>query len=127
MDTVEFLNSVEVTKDELWDLAEEAESLVGTDSPSEAGMYLIARRCKGQPRKASAIWFRMQALTDFIETEQSHGWTLPQEKDGSIPTMEPVFAAAAVHPLTSINSRIRFEPVSFSKRVLELAEAEGRS
>jgi hypothetical protein len=69
----------------------------------------------------------MQALTDFVETEQSHGWTLPQEKDGSIPTMEPVFAAAAVHPLTSINNRISFEPVSFSKRVLELAEAEGRS
>jgi hypothetical protein len=37
--------------------------------------------------------------------------------------MEPVFAAAAIPPLTSINSKIGFEPVPFSRKLLELAEA----
>ena len=126
MSTVEFLNSVVVTKDELWRLSKEAEKVQGSDTASE-GMFLIARQYKGQPQKASAIWFRMQALVQFIQTETARGWTLPKGADGAIPTMEAVFAAAAVHPLVQIGNEVMFEHESFSEQVLRLAEAEGQS
>lgn len=128
MDTLEFLNSVQVTKEELWELSEEAEEKQqGSNWQDGDGMYLIASRYKGQPQKAGAVWFRMQALSDFVQREDSRGWTLPKLEDGSIPVMEAVFAAAAVQPLISIGNQFAFEPVSFSEKILEVADIEGKS
>jgi hypothetical protein len=43
--------------------------------------------------------------------------------DGSIPTQFAAFEAAAVHPLIQVGKSLRFEPDSFTLRVLALAQA----
>jgi len=127
MGCVDYLNSVAVTKDELMSVSEGTGELKETDEPFEATMFMLGRRYKGQPQKASAVLFRMQALVRFVESDQAKGWTLPKQSDGGIPTMDAVFAAAAIHPLSVVGDQVGFEAESFCARVLELAESEGRA
>jgi hypothetical protein len=49
----------------------------------------------------------------------------PQQSDGSFPTYESVFAAAAVQPLIEKDNDLVFEREAFLSKVLELAEPEG--
>lgn len=71
--------------------------------------------------------FRMEALTRLLKEGKISGWVLPAQPDGSIPTMEAVFAAAAVQPLIEKEGNVAFDREAFLKRVLELAEAEGQA
>lgn len=122
------LNAVQVTKEELWDLVGEAEELSRdkNDEPG-GGLYLILNRYKGNPDKAQAIYFRMEALTRLLENEGAPGWTLPKTSEGAIPTQEAVFAAAALEPLTRVGNEIGFDRSSFLRRVLAEADAEGNA
>ncbi|HSI96073.1 MAG TPA: hypothetical protein VK938_08305 [Methylophilaceae bacterium] len=122
------LNAVPVTKEELWDLVGEAEEL-SAEQRAEAGggMFLIASRYKGDPQKAQAVYFRMEALSRLLEAEGAPGWTLPKQPDGSIPIQEAVFAAAAFEPLTRVGEEIGFDSASFLRRVLSEAESEGNA
>ncbi len=90
-------------------------------------MFLIAARYKGDPQKAQAVYFRMEALARILEAEAAPGWTLPKLPDGSIPTQEAVFSAVAFEPLTRVGEEIGFESASFLRRVLTEAEAEGNA
>ena len=117
-----------MTFDDLWRVAEEATLLHETGERNfEALMFMIARLYKGEPRKAGAVLLRMQALARLIDEEGAPGWTLPKQADGSIPTQEWVFAAAAVQPLVEVDNDARFEKQAFLAKVLELAEAEGNA
>jgi len=120
------LNAVPVSAEELWDLVGEAEELARNHANEPGGaLPLIAGRYKGDPPKAQAVYFRMAALAKLLEAEGVPGWTLPKQPDGSIPTQEAVFAAAASEPLTRVGEDIGFDPESFRRRVLFEAKAEG--
>lgn len=120
------INSVSVSKDDLWELARDAQNFKG-EPCFEAGLFLISRRVHGDFHKTSAIMFRMEALVRLLKEEGLPGWTLPQQPDGSYPTAEAVFAAAAVQPLIEQENDVVFEREAFLKKVLELAEPEGEA
>ena len=52
-------------------------------------------------------------------------WTLPKLPDGSIPTTEAVFYAAASQPFIEKDGEFIFDRESFLEKVLDLAEVEG--
>lgn len=95
---------------------------------STVGIFLAGQQAKGDYRKAVALWARMSALASIIKDEGAHGWTFPNGKgDGGVFLREPVFAAAAVHPVIwEKGSEARFDRASFLDRVLALAEPETR-
>jgi hypothetical protein len=88
-------------------------------------MFAIGKICKGDFKKASAVFFKMRALSLLLESEEGiPGWTLPRLPDGGIPSEEAVFVAAATQPLIEVESDLVFEREAFMARVLELAELE---
>jgi hypothetical protein len=128
MGSLDWINSVTVTKDDLLVTAEDvAEHHDDKDAGFETVMYCIAQRYKGEPRKAGAVLTRMQALARYVGAIHPRGWTLPKDADGSIPTQEAVFGAAAVHPLTLVGNQLEFERASFEAKILEVADIEGRA
>jgi hypothetical protein len=121
---LDLANSVKLTSDDLLRVSKETEALPEEDRGIEAGMYMVAKVCGGDFRKAAAIFFKMRALSHFLESEEGvPGWTLPRLPDGSIPTEEAVFAAAAAQPVIEVDGKIFFERESFMT-VLELANLE---
>ena len=128
MNSLETVNRVAVSFDDLWQVSVEANTLHAEgERDFEALMFMIARLYKGQWQKAGAVLLRMQALALLLEDEGAPGWTLPKESDGAIPVQEAVFAAAAVQPLVEIGNHARFERRPFLDKVLECAEIEGRA
>jgi hypothetical protein len=124
MNLVDRINSVDITKDDLWKITGDAQNFKG-EPCFEVGISIINKRCDGNLHKASAIMFRMQALVNLLKTEGLPGWTLPQQSDGCFPTDEAVFAAAAVQPLIEKDNDLVFEREAFLRKILELAEPEG--
>jgi hypothetical protein len=119
------LNAVRITKEDLWRVAGEAEKVHKNPPDPFGSMFLVARMFKGEPAKAQAVLFRMEALARLLEERGAPGWTLPKTPDGAIPTQEAVFSAAAVEPLAKVDGEIGFEQQAFLKRVLAEAEVEG--
>jgi len=122
---LELANSVEVTREDLFQVAEEGEGVPEGERSLEAGMFLVARLYRGDFRKATAVHFRMQALSNLLMSKAGlPGWTLPELPDGSTPTEESVFAAAAVQPLIEVGGKLSFEREAFMAKILEFAELE---
>ena len=125
---VEFLNGVHVTKKDLIRVIDTAnhehETMGGHDI---LGMFTAAKVFKRNKDKARAIIFRMRALSEMIESDELQGWTLGKSDDGKAFADDAVLAAVAVHPLSVVNGRIKFERESFMTRVLELAEPAGNA
>jgi hypothetical protein len=126
MNLVEHINSVSVTKDDLWEITGDAQNFKG-EPCFEVGMSIITKRFGDNFHKASALMFRMQALVNLLKAEALPGWTLRRQPDGSFPTNEAVFAAAAVQPLIEKDNDLVFEREAFLRKVLELAEPEGEA
>lgn len=78
------------------------------------------------PEKGKAVYFRLQALARLMKQDSLKGWTITgAEEDGTFAN-GAVFAAAAEQPLMLVDGDVSFERESFLKRVLELAESQGR-
>lgn len=121
------LNAVSVEQNELRKLVGEANKQRGNFQPG-GGLYLIARHYSGNPEKAQALYFRMEALANLLQTEgYLPGWTLPPTTDGAISTQLAVFVAATQEPLIRVGNDIGFDKTSFLDRILALAEVEGLS
>lgn len=122
---LDLANAVTVSGQELLRANEKAESLPQENRSFEGAMFTIAGLYRGDFKRAIAVLFRMRALANLLQTDEGiPGWTLPQLPDGSVPTEETVFAAAAVQPLIEIDGEIAFERDAFMAKVLELAELE---
>ena len=69
-----------------------------------------------------AIQFRISALCRFElgQHPETAGWILPGE-DGLVYTSYTVFQAAAEHPLTTLDDKVCFEPISFLQRLQHIA------
>lgn len=126
MNYIDNLNAVPVSTNDLLRAAEDTAALDPSDrSCFEVLAITVGKHFKNQPRKAGAVFFRMEALARLVSEEGAPGWTLPRQPDGSIPTQHAVFAAAAVEPLVIRDERATFERERFLAKVLELAEPEG--
>ena len=122
---LDLVNNAEITADDLLAVNGATETLPKTSRGFEGGMFAVGKICKGDFKKASAIFFKMRALSLLLESEEGiPGWTLPRLPDGSIPAEEAVFAAAATQPLIEVEDELVFERETFMARVLELAEIE---
>ncbi len=119
------INRVSVTKDEVLEFAHETANL-DAEVRDFTGFSITAIRLHpGDIDKVSALMFRMEALARLVDSPQLKGWTYPKAADGATWTSEPVFAATAVEPLILNEERQpAFDPESFCRRVLELAEVE---
>jgi hypothetical protein len=118
-------NRAVVSKEDILEFVEELSEHEASDRDFEGRAILLAQLHSGEPDKALAIEFRMHALARLFGDEHPRGWTLPEMPDGSVLTKEPVFAAAAVQPLTLKDGEVAFERDAFLDKVLELADEEG--
>lgn len=118
------LNKAKVSKDDVLEFVRETSALPKEDRGFESFAISSIRLHPGNPDKAEALMFRVQALARFLDGDLMKGWTHPEAADGARWTSEPVFAAAAVEPLVEVNNQLTFEPTSFKRKVLELADLE---
>ena len=84
----------------------------------------MVRLFQGEPDKARAVEYRLIAMTKLLESGVLPHWVLPKAADGSVQIAEPVWATAATAPLL-FGEDPYFDPQSFTKRVLALAEPDG--
>lgn len=126
-DFLEQINEVEITIDDLLDVAEEVHKLAPEDRNWEGRAFTMARMFKGQPHKAMAIDSRLTAMSEIIESGSLPGWALPKTKDGSVGVAEPVWRATAKEPLILEGNQTTFNKESFLNRVLSYAEPEGHA
>jgi hypothetical protein len=77
----------------------------------------------GEPEKVKSIMFRLEALARLMEQAEATGWSVSLPNGAEL-TQEPMFAAAAVHPLILVDGQFSFDCDSFLEKVLELADLE---
>jgi hypothetical protein len=75
---------------------------------------------------AMAINFRLMALARLMEKGGGRGWTAPG-KEGCTFVHEELVQAAAEEPMIEVESQITFDPESFHRRLLALAEPHGEA
>ena len=122
---IDRINSTLLTKEDIVRVVEECQKGHESGSPSDMlGMYTIAELYRGDFEKASAIYFRMFALAQFLEEEGAPAWTFKTD-DGSYMAEDSVFAATALHPLVERDNDLVFDRKTFLDRVLLLSEVEG--
>lgn len=120
--------AVPVTRAELLEFARAMAAQIDPAARAyEARTRWLVQRYPGQPYKACAIEFRMQAMSRVYEDGRIDGWTLPSDASGGVPTHDAVLAAAAAEPIALVDGRPGFDRRSFLDRVLEIATAQGRS
>jgi hypothetical protein len=68
MNLVDRINSVDVTKDDLWEITGDTQNFKG-EPCFEVGISIINKRCDGNFHKASAIMFRIQSLLNLLKAE----------------------------------------------------------
>jgi len=120
---MERINNTPVSKDEIIEIVQEIAEREPGDRDAEGHMLVITSLHHNNPDKGQSIYFRLEALAQFLTQEGATGWTL-ELPNGATLTQEPVFAAAAVHPLSERDGELVFERESFLKKVLELADLD---
>src|SRR6476660_9816097 len=96
---MERVNNTPVSQDEIIEVVQEIAGREPGDRGFEGHMLTIVSLHHDNPDKGQSIYFRLEALARFLTQEGATGWTL-ELPNGATLTQEPVFAAAAVHPLT---------------------------
>src|SRR3974390_1024243 len=123
---LEYLNSVEVSFEELNGIFEQAADLDEQQrNIPDVALFLIAEKNKGDVRKSQAVMSRFYALGQIVKDERAPGWTVPVPKEGYTLTRHELIHAAAVFPLSDIDGDVGFEPEGFLAKALELAKSEG--
>jgi hypothetical protein len=75
---------------------------------------------------AMAINFRLMALARLMEKGGGRGWTMPGN-EGCTFVHEELVQAAAEEPMIEVDAQITFDPESFHRRLLALAEPHGEA
>ena len=125
MDILEQANAIRVTPADIGYVADTVWKFVPASEVHRTALLMRAlnSRFPGNPKKVGAAMARHMAVCYWIDTTSAAGFSFPKRADGSIPTDYAVFEAAAVHPLIQVGESLRFEPESFTRRVLALAQA----
>ena len=77
---------------------------------------------------AVAVEFRITTLARLLASQEVRGWSLPGVEPGQENIHADVVSAAAEEPIIeTADHQAGFDPESFRKRVLALAEAKGHA
>jgi hypothetical protein len=75
-----------------------------------------------------AIQFRLEALARLIKADATRGWTMPSNEPGATSIDTDLLTAASKEPLIEgPDGQAAFDPDSFQKRVLSIAESKGQA
>jgi hypothetical protein len=123
------LNAVRLREEELSEaLAAARKAQEEGETNRWTGIMTTVRLFNNSPEKAKAIIFRLQALATMIEKDElgvwTHGYGISITPEIALTAL---VSAAADHPLSIIDGYVSFEKESFLRRVLELAEPQGRN
>ena len=122
------LNKAKIsTKDFIMVIEECEKRSAGDDWEPGDGLYVIVFMFRKKPRKAQAIYFRIDAMNDLLTAGAIPGYfALPKNEDGTIQIREAVLEAAASEPLVTVDGQIGFDRESFVRRCLHLTEASSK-
>ena len=118
--------SVAISKEDLYQVANETSKLKVGARNFEGFTYTLARMYSGEPDKAGAIMFRMLALAQLLDEESVSEWILPKCPDGSLAAEKPLLAVAAVQPLVEKGGAIGFDTMSFLEKLAEYSRHESK-
>jgi hypothetical protein len=72
--------------------------------------------------------FRMEAMTRLRKRAEYRAWAIKATRSGAPDLINDIMIdTAAAEPLIERNKRPAFDPASFFRKALELAQAEGRA
>ena len=108
---------IEVSEEELVSVVQETDKLKAADRNIEGFAITIAHMFSGDPVKAGAIMYRLQALARLFYEDALSEWTLKRQQDESITARRSVFAAAAVQPLIEKGGEVAFDLEAFLRKV----------
>lgn len=123
---LEKINSVVVTRDELLSILKEIERRIANgEETRDAALFIPALKYKPDATRASAVSYRLIALTDLVETGAARGWILPKGTNGGVPIRYELIAAAATEPLIEVGTTFQFNVASILAAAMRMAEPEG--
>jgi len=122
-------NAVKVDPELMETILEEVANRRAEDRDFVGTSILIARLVSelGLPERERldmgvAVNFRFLALARLMDEGGGRGWTIPVREEGY--TLIP---NAAEEPMIEVGEEVRFDPESFQRRVLALAEMQGEA
>ena len=127
LDMVARLNSERFSAEDLLEISDAVHDIPEDRRDWEGRMFLLAKRFPGQHYRAMAADYRLTAMSALIAKNILPLGVLPQAPDGSHMVGECVFESAALEPLLLRGNEPFFEPESFRRRVLELADTDGKA
>lgn len=74
-----------------------------------------------------AINFRFMAFARLIESGGGRGWTWPAKEQGCTLVHSELMRAAAEEPMIEVDENVCFDPDSFQRRLLAIAEVHGEA
>lgn len=120
------INRVEVTEDELCEIALAVDDLPAERRDFYGFMAIVAQRFSDDNElKSLAVVYRMQALSRFLKDRDVKGWTKESDEEGAVLTHRALFGAAAATPLSETSEWPAFESESLLLKALEVADEEG--
>lgn len=126
-DIVARVNSERFSVDDLQNIADAIHALPEGDRDFVGRSMALLKLFPGRPMRMFAADVRMMAFAEIIKQEVLPQGVLPKAADGSRAVAECVFEAAATEPLLRRDDSFVFHAESFSRRVLELADADGKA
>lgn len=130
------VNRTKVTPELLRDVIERHSQMPVEDRPVlEARIFQIFRLLEekgatGNRRNdlSIAIQFRLEALAKLVQVDATRGWTMPGHEPGAISIdLDLLTAVAEEQLIEGADGQVSFDPDSFQKRILRIAEAHGRA
>lgn len=107
---------------------------VAEDRDFEGTTILIVKRVAelGLPERqrvdlSLAINFRFMAFNRLVADDGGRGWTWKGDEQGCTQVHEELIRAAAEEPMIEIEDEVHFDPDSFQRRLLSLAETQGEA
>jgi hypothetical protein len=130
------VNHTKVAPELLLDVIKVHSEMAAEDRPVlEARMFRIFQLLSEKGFKGNrhadlsiAIQFRLEALAKLVKADATRGWTMPGKEAGATSIDIDLLTAAAQEPLIEgPDGHAAFDSDGFQKRVLRIAEAQGRA
>ncbi|MGN6156275.1 MAG: hypothetical protein ACTHN4_11175 [Sphingomicrobium sp.] len=134
MDFLKRANKTKVDPQLMEDIFEAIDKLPPGDRDFEGTSILIVRHVAelGLPEKrrmdlSMALNFRFMAFARLIQDGGGRGWTWPGKEEGCTIVDAELIRTAAEEPMIEVNEQVAFDPASFQRRLLALAEPHGQA
>ena len=121
------LNAVEVKGEEILELFSQAEAYLATGEEPDY-VKLVGNTYVGELNRGCAVYFRINALVNFLSSEHAKGWLIAELPNGHLYPRRGVIEASAREPLVeSKTDWPAFDHAHFQESLLGSAEPDGRA